>query len=150
MEDLDLRISYCKVLEIEAAMANSVIEQTMLSGGGCYLPHWLVKDKFVWCTLDNIDLFHATALAVYQSSFSDCAPITTNVKLDRISNVRTLKETPGWQLLHCKKPELTKIKMSYSMSFRKKSSKEYRQKNIAWLIGSSIISTLEERKLPGT
>ena len=45
-------------MEIEAAMANSVLE--MKSMEGIYQPPWLVNGRFVWFALDNIDFLEST------------------------------------------------------------------------------------------
>ena len=50
LEKLDLSISYIKLLECTAGLANAVVERSELYGG-CSLPAWLNKGKFVWvCT----------------------------------------------------------------------------------------------------
>ena len=68
LEELDLSISYNKLLECTAGLANAVVERSSL-------PPWLNKRKFVWFVLDNFDFLehtpcgnntlHATALALY-------------------------------------------------------------------------------------
>ena len=91
---LDLTIPYKKVLEIETAIANSVIDRMNLMGG-IYQPAWLVNGQFVWFALDNIDFLestptgmktlHGTATAVYQ------ADTTTPITIDRKSASQTLE-----------------------------------------------------------
>ena len=54
LSQLDLTVPYKKVMEIETAIANTVLEKTK-SMGGVFRPPWLVNDMFVWFALDNID-----------------------------------------------------------------------------------------------
>ena len=75
-------------MEIEAGIANAVLEK-MVSLGGVFLPPWLVKDTFVWFALDNIQFLestpcgmntlHGTALAVYQSAAPVKLPIISPI-----------------------------------------------------------------------
>ena len=59
LSQLDLTVPYKKVMEIETAMANTVLEKTK-SMGGVFRPPWLVNDIFVWFALDNIDFLEST------------------------------------------------------------------------------------------
>ena len=99
LSKLDLTVPYNKVMEIETAVANVVLER-MKSTGGIYQPPWLVNDMFVWFALDNIDFLestpcgmntlHGTATAVYQTA-SDKSPATP-LDIDRSSRSQTLEE----------------------------------------------------------
>ena len=56
---LDLAVSYEKVMEIETGIADAVLKK-MDSLGGVFQPPWLVRDTFVWFSLDNIDFLEST------------------------------------------------------------------------------------------
>ena len=113
---LDLTIPYKKVLEIETAIANSVIDRMNLMGG-IYQPPWLVNGQFVWFALDNIDFLestptgmntlHGTATAVYQAAKEDT---TTPITIDRKSASQTLESTIPCKTLTCMKPQTTNKK----------------------------------------
>ena len=56
LKDINIGVSYKKLMSIENCVANSVIEETK-ANDGVYLPPWTVQDNFTWFAIDNIDFF---------------------------------------------------------------------------------------------
>ena len=142
LSQLDLTVPYRKVMEIETAIANAVLEK-MKSMGGVYRPPWLVNDMFVWFALDNIDFLestpcgmntlHGTATAVYQSA-SDESP-RTPLEIDRSSRSQTLEAAVPCENLSCDKPVPTNQKRVCTLNSSKSSTEPSREKDMAWIIG---------------
>ena len=142
LSQLDLTVPYKKVMEIETAMANAVLEK-MKSMGGVYRPPWLVNDMFVWFALDNVDFLestpcgmntlHGTATAVYQSE-SDKSPITP-IDIDRSSRSQTLEVAVPCEILSCDKPVPTNKKCVCTLNSCKFSTEPNKEKDMAWIIG---------------
>lgn len=55
----DLTAPYKKVMEIETAIANSILEKVK-SMAKVHRPSWLVNDMFVGFALDNRDVLEST------------------------------------------------------------------------------------------
>ena len=140
LSQLDLTVPYKKAVEIETAIANTVLEKTK-SMGGVFRPPWLVNDMFVWFALDNIDFLestpcgmntlHGNATAVYQSE-SDKSP-RTPLDIDRSSRSRTLEAAVPCEILSCDKP-VPRNKKCVSTLNSCKSSTEPNKEDMAWII----------------
>ena len=154
---LDLTVPYKKVMEIETAIANSVLEK-MASMGGVYKPPWLMNDKFVWFALDNIDFLestpngmstlHGTATAVYQTS-SDESPNTT-LHIDRSSRSQTLDTAVPMKILSCDKPVPTNQKCVCTLNSCKSSTETNKEMDMAWVIGCLDFNESEIKVKPGS
>ena len=114
---LDLTVPYKKVMEIENAIANFVLEKMKLMGG-VPRPPWLVNNQFVWLALDNIgflestpcgmNTLHGTATAAYQTACDECK--TTPLHIHRSSSSQALETTVPCKIVSCVKPIPTKKK----------------------------------------
>uniref|UniRef100_UPI00358E46A4 uncharacterized protein n=1 Tax=Myxine glutinosa TaxID=7769 RepID=UPI00358E46A4 len=144
LEQLDIGISYSKVMEIETGIANTVRKQ-MDSVGGLCLPPWLVKDTFVWYALDNIDFLeatpcgmntlHGTAIAVYQSTDHNKPAMLPKVEIDRTSSSQTLVDAVECEYHTCKKPEIIKKKFPCKLSSSHPITDMSKKTDMAWIIG---------------
>lgn len=141
---LDLAISYRKLMEIETGLANSVLQQ-MDSFEGVCLPPWLVKDKFVWFALDNIDFLestpcgmntlHGTAIAIYQSECPGKTPMKPPLEIDRSSKAQSLDDGICCEILSCEKPEPKKKKLVCKLNTSRTTMEQNKKMDTAWIIG---------------
>ena len=162
LSQLDLTVPYKKVMEIETAIANAVLEK-IKSKGGVYRPPWLVNDMFVWFALDNIDFLestpcgmntlHGTAIAVYQNE-SDKSP-RTPLDIDRSSRSQTLEAAVPCEILSCNKPVPTNKQCVCTLNSCKSSPEANKEKDMAWVIGcldfnESEVQVKPSASSPGT
>ena len=80
LKNVDIGISYEKLLSIENCLAGHVMEETK-GNHGIYLSRWTIPDKFILFTIDNIDFrentpsgmntLHGTAISIYQEKTQD-------------------------------------------------------------------------------
>ena len=142
LSQLDLTAPYKKVMEIETASANTVLEKTK-SMGSVFRPPWLVNDMFVWFALYNIDFLestpcgmntlHDTATAVYKSE-SDKSPWTP-LDTDRSSRSQTLEAAVPYEILSCDKPVPRNKKCVCTLNSCKSITEPNKEKDMAWIIG---------------
>jgi hypothetical protein len=162
LSQLDLSVPYTKVLEIETAIANSVLDK-MNSMGGIYRPPWLMNDMFVWFALDNIDFLestpsdmntlHGTATAVYQTVSHESPSIP--IHIDRSSKSQTLEVAVPCKILPCEKPTPTSQKRDCTLNSCKSSTEPNDEKDMAWIVGcldfnESPIEVKPSSSAPGT
>ena len=142
LSQLDLAVPYKKVMEIETAIANAVLQRSK-SLGEVYRPLWLVQDMFVWFAIDNIDFLectlsgmntlHGTATAVYQTVPNSVS--TKPIDIDRSTRSQMLEATVPCEILPCNKPEPTAKKRNFTLNSDISITKMNREKDLAWIIG---------------
>ena len=112
LSDLNLCISYEKLMNIETDIATSVATE-MKENGGIHIPSNIVKGRRIHFAVDNTDFkndtadgkneFHGTGMTVFQTSIDDCP--TQRIKIKRSQNATMkFKEVPFIQQKECFKP----------------------------------------------
>lgn len=104
-------VSYSCVMHLETALANAVVENTMMFQG-LYDPPFLRKGTFVFFAADNTDFAedsvdgkgttHGTIVAVYQKADALGEPLAPPLKM---TDAKCLSVTPYHvPILQCDKP----------------------------------------------
>ena len=100
MHKIGCSIDYSKVLRVETAIANAVL-QKMTENDGIYIPPQLMHGKFVFCAADNLDFLedtpdgkgtlHATVMVCYQQQSNKVEPKTNTLTMSGPAVERSLR-----------------------------------------------------------
>ena len=139
-------VSYNRVMHLETALANAVVENTMMFQG-LYIPPFLRRGAFVFFAADNTDFAedsvdrkgttHGTIVAVYQKATTLGEPLSPPLKM---TETNSLSVTPYHvQMLQCDKPVPKPIRRTEKFPINKDGiSPAYRLTQLGWLVASSI------------
>ena len=150
LKDINIGVSYKKLMSIENCVANSVIEETK-ANDGVYLPPWTVQDNFTSFAIDNIDFLentpsgmntlHGTAIAMYQSQ---CKNATNTERVFKRTNSETCYDDCELPLLPCNAPKPKKSIHKIDLHSSSPSINEKRKIDLAWILGSIDCQIVDE------
>ena len=141
-------ISYSRVLMVETALANAVVENTK-QFHGIYVPPILKKGKFLFFAVDNTDFAedtpdgkgttHGTITAIYQRADTSREPIAPPLHFQD-TKANSLSMTPHHtSIMPCEKPKATPNKYTREFTinnFAVSASSRFTQ--LGWVIVSTL------------
>ena len=139
-------VSYSRVMHLETALANAVLENTK-KFQGLYVPPFLKKGSFVFFAADNTDFAedsadgkrttHGTVIAVYQKANSLGEPIAQPMNL---TDAKSLSVNPFHvPMIHCIKPQLKLTKRMERFTPNKDGiSLSYQLTQLGWVLSTAI------------
>ena len=141
LKNVDIEISYDKLLSIENCLAGHVIEETKRNHG-IYLHPWTIPDKFTWFAIDNIDFLentpsgmntlHGTAISIYQEKKHNES--SKERIFDRKMNLKDVYDDCEMPILKCNYPKPKKnTRHNVTLNESKPSMIEKRKLDLAWI-----------------
>ena len=138
-------VSHGRVLLMETALANAVVENTR-GFHGLYVPPFLKRGAFVFFAADNTDFAedtpdgkgttHGTIIAVYQKDDPSGEPIAEPLT---IGEAQTMSVTPHHvDMLHCDKPKPQHAKRTEKFATSKGIPGSYHLTHLGWIVATAL------------
>ncbi|KAL8604466.1 hypothetical protein ACOMHN_042294 [Nucella lapillus] len=152
-------VSHGRVLLMETALANAVVENTR-GFHSLYVPPFLKRGGFVFFPADNTDFAedtpdgkgttHGTIIAVYQKDAPSGEPIAEPLAIGEAKN---LTVTPYHvDILHCDKPKPQHAKRTEQFAISKGIPVSYQLTQLGWFVANALSRMKPGRsssKIPG-